>query len=78
MRIEYSRQAIKAIERLDRAIKQRIRIAAEKLPAGDVRKLKGFSIAYRLRVGGYRVLFDMEGEEIRVTNILPRGDAYKD
>jgi len=77
MRIDYSHQAKKAIARLDRALKRRVRMAIEKLPGGDVKKLKGFSIAYRLRVGDYRVLFDMEGNEIKVTNVLPRGEAYK-
>ena len=77
MHIDYSRHAAKAIGRLERAIKQRIKMAIEKLPAGDVRKLKGTSISYRLRVGDYRVLFDMEGYNIEVTNVLPRGDAYK-
>lgn len=77
MRIEYSRQASKAIERLDKAVKQRIRIGIEALPAGDVKKLKGYSNAYRLRVGEYRVLFDMDSDSIRVTNVLPRGAAYR-
>ena len=76
MKIEYSRQAQKAIERMDRAAKHRLRDAIEKLPAGDVKKLKGCENAYRLRVGDYRVLYDMN-DGIEITNILPRGNAYK-
>ena len=72
----YSKQAKKALEQMDAATRQRIRAAINKLPSGDVKKLQGFTNAYRLRVGGYRVLFDMD-TQITITNILPRGDAYK-
>ena len=77
MRIRYSRHAAKGIDGLEHAMMQRIKAAIEKLPAGDVKKLKGFSIAYRLRVGDYRILFDMERDEIRITNILHRREAYQ-
>lgn len=76
MQIEYSRQAAKAISRINNPLKQRIRIAIENLPSGDVKKLQGYTNAYRLRVGDYRILFDMT-DKIEVTNILPRGEAYK-
>jgi mRNA-degrading endonuclease RelE of RelBE toxin-antitoxin system len=46
------------------------------IPVGDIKKLKGFTVAYRLRVGDWRILFDM-GADITITNILPRGEAYK-
>ena len=74
--IIYSKPAVKAIERMDATTKRRIKSAIEKLPAGDVKKLSGYSYAYRLRVGDWRVLFDM-GDDIMVTDILPRGGAYK-
>jgi len=72
----YSKLAQKIIDRMNSPDKERIEKAIKKLPAGDVRKLKGFTNAYRLRVGDYRILFDMDSEII-ITNILPRGDAYK-
>ena len=58
------------------AFKQNIKDAIEKLPDGDVKKLKGYTNAFRLRVGDYRILFDMNGL-IEVTDVLPRGQAYK-
>ncbi len=76
MAIKYSKPAVKTIERMDVPTKHRIRTAIAKLPAGDVKKLSGYMNAYRLRVGDWRVLFDM-GDDILITNILPRGDAYK-
>lgn len=77
MQIEYSRQASKVISGLDNPLKQRIKAAIEKLPDGDVKKLKGYTTKYRLRVGDYRIIFDMSGNIITVGELLPRGEAYK-
>ena len=76
MDIIYSVQAAKAISKINNPFKKNIKKAIEKLPAGDVKKLKGYSNAYRLRVGSYRILFDMN-EKIEITDVLPRGKAYK-
>ena len=75
MTVNYSKPAVKAISRMDAHTKQRIKAAIEKLPVGDVKKLTGYSHAYRLRVGDWRILFNMR-ESITITNILPRGSAY--
>ena len=76
MEIIYAKRAAKAIERINNPFKQNIKDAIEKLPDGDVKKLKGYTNAFRLRVGDYRILFDMNGL-IEVTDVLPRGQAYK-
>jgi mRNA-degrading endonuclease RelE of RelBE toxin-antitoxin system len=76
MKPEYSKTAARAIGRINNPDKQRIRNAINNLPLGDVKKLKGYNNAYRLRVGDYRILFDMD-IKIEITNILSRGDAYK-
>jgi mRNA interferase RelE/StbE len=72
------------LSRLDRPTRQRI---AEKIqalrddpndPMLDVRPLADRA-GYRLRVGGWRIIFSRE-EKIRVIaieQIRPRGDAYK-
>ena len=57
MRIEYNREAIKHISKMDKPTKQRLKNAIEKLPAGDVKKLQGYLVDYRLRVGDLRVIF---------------------
>jgi mRNA interferase RelE/StbE len=45
---------------------------------GDVRKLNGVTPAtWRLRVGRYRVLYEIEGSTIVVRRILDRRDAYR-
>ena len=76
MQIVYSKQAAKAISNINNPFKKKIKEAIEKLPLGDVKKLKGYSSAYRLRVGSYRILYDMNGN-IEITDIIPRGEAYK-
>ena len=44
--------------------------------AGDVLKLKGTENSYRLRVGDYRVLFDMEGNKLLIQRVRLRKEAY--
>ena len=62
-------------ERDAKRIYSRIQRLAENL-AGDVKKLRDFSPGYRLRVGDYRVLFDVDGSRVSVYRILNRRDAY--
>jgi mRNA interferase RelE/StbE len=73
---EYSKQAKKALERLDIPTKQRIRTGINKLPAGDVVKFKSYEHLFRLRIGDWRIIFTMIADEIYIEDILPRGDAY--
>ena len=44
---------------------------------GDIKKLKGFKHKYRLRVGNYRVLFELEGACIVVYEVGDRKDIYE-
>ncbi len=37
----------------------------------------GLEYAFRLKVGNYRVLFEIEGDKIIIYRILHRKDAYK-
>ncbi len=78
------RDAQNALVRLDRPTRQRI---AEKIqalgdnpddPALDVKVLAG-TMAYRLRVGGWRIIYRREQAVriISIEQIKPRGDAYK-
>ncbi|MCL2350381.1 MAG: type II toxin-antitoxin system RelE/ParE family toxin [Defluviitaleaceae bacterium] len=77
MKPKFDRIAVKQIEALDKAIKQRIKVGIYKLPAGDVVKLKGYGNQFRLRIGGYRVIFTMVDKEIIINEVLPRGSSYK-
>lgn len=44
--------------------------------AGDVRRLTNFTPEYRLRVGDYRALFEVEGDKVIIYRIRHRKDAY--
>ena len=44
---------------------------------GDVNRLNIFTPEYRLRVGDYRVLFEIEGERIVIYRIRHRREAYR-
>lgn len=77
MEIRYEKEAVKHINKMDKPTKQRLKKAIEKLPAGDVKKLQGYLVDYRLRVGDLRVIFSVENDIITIKDVLPRGQAYK-
>lgn len=77
MEVHYSKKAVKYINSCDKSTKQRLKNAIEKIPSGDIKKLRGAENGYRLRVGDLRVLFSAEDEVIYIENIKPRGQAYK-
>jgi len=74
--IKYSKQAQKFLAKQDLSTRQRIEAAIQALPVGDVKKLRGQPY-YRLRVGGFRILFDRDGNVILVIKIDNRGQVYK-
>lgn len=52
--------------------------AAESLDElSNVKKMKGYSIAYRIRTGSYRMGIYKETEYVEVARILKREDIYK-
>lgn len=85
-KIVLSRTGERDIRRLDRQVAARIDAALLRLARenqGDVRRLSGKAAqvaTFRLRVGDWRVLFDLDEEQsaIVVIYVRPRGDAYTD
>ena len=78
MRATYSKQAAKTLERMDAATKQRIRAGVNGIPAGDIVKMQGHTELYRLRIGGWRIVFSyVEANKVIVNKIAPRGQVYK-
>ncbi|OWY63264.1 hypothetical protein B7486_54060 [cyanobacterium TDX16] len=62
--VEFSRQAQKQFEALPRQIQQRLQpqidtLAEEPRPSG-VKKLKGAENQYRIRVGSYRIVYEIQ------------------
>ena len=44
---------------------------------GDVKRLANFEPEYRLRVGNYRVLFEVDGNQVVIYRIRHRKDVYR-
>ncbi|MBD2186057.1 type II toxin-antitoxin system RelE family toxin [Aerosakkonema funiforme] len=77
--IDFKPRAIKDLNSLSAENSSRILAKIEALKndlAGDVKRLTNFTPEYRLRVGDYRVLFEIEGDKIVVYRIKHRSDAY--
>ena len=71
--------AIKDLKQLEGKTRRRLVAAIEDLEnnlAGNVKRLTNFTPEYRLRVGNYRVLFEVEGTQVIVYRIKHRKDAY--
>lgn len=73
----------KAIKDLQGISKPEARKIAERMKnleqglVGDIKRLTNFTPEYRLRIGDYRILFEIEGQEIIVHRIKHRKEAYK-
>lgn len=77
-----SRDAVKFLAKQEKIIQQRIRKAllglAFRPPIGDIKLMKGFEKRFRLRVGSYRVLFEVDQREqiVFILTVDNRGDVY--
>ncbi|MDR2354733.1 MAG: type II toxin-antitoxin system RelE/ParE family toxin [Clostridiales Family XIII bacterium] len=77
MNIVFSKQAVKSIHQADNITKKRIGTALTKLPNGDIARIEGLPGLFRLRIGGWRILFSFVNDDtIIIEKILPRGNAY--
>ena len=75
--ISYSKKAIKFLKRQDVPSQKRLITAISRLPLeGDIKKLQGIG-GYRLRVGNFRDLFNVDGIIIDIIDIGNRGQIYK-
>jgi mRNA interferase RelE/StbE len=83
-RLELRRAAVRALRRMNRSERTRIETKLDELALDpyaahlDVRKLTGRT-AYRLRVGDWRVLYQLDDKVciIDVEDIRQRGSAYQ-
>ncbi|MFH0986402.1 MAG: type II toxin-antitoxin system RelE/ParE family toxin, partial [Candidatus Omnitrophota bacterium] len=80
-RLVYTQRAIKDIQKLEPTVKSRIGKALLRFEADPLSYAKSLSNtslgSYRFRIGDYRVIFDLEGEEIIVLRVGHRRDIYK-
>jgi mRNA interferase RelE/StbE len=83
-RVALSREAEKILDRIDRATEQRLRTRLRELEANPfdprISKLLTQARGQRSsRVGGWRIIFDVNQAEgtVAVSSIRPRGQAYR-
>lgn len=83
-KVEILKDALKQLKKLSPELQQRIQVkidnlAIEPRPNG-VKKLKGKENAYRIRVGNYRIIYDIFDDVllVNVVEIDHRSKIYKD
>jgi mRNA-degrading endonuclease RelE of RelBE toxin-antitoxin system len=77
--LEFRPTPLKILECLPKNLRQQIGHALDHLQrdlTGDIKKLKGQKFEYRLRVGSYRVRFELIGNHITVYDVGDRKDIY--
>ena len=78
--ISFKPRAIKDISKLQKPEQKRIMKKIEAMSdglRGNVRKLTAHTPEYRLRVGDYRILFEIENEMVIIYRVVNRRDAYR-
>ncbi len=77
--LEFKPQALHDLAGMDRVIAHRVMRKIERMRndlAGDVKRLTNFNPSYRLRVGDYRVIFEVDGKTVTIYYVRHRRDAY--
>lgn len=80
-KVVYSKESQKYLNKLDKKTKERLENAVADYiteGTGDVKKLQGRKSEYRLRVGKYRIIFEIKGATMMIIRIKSRGDVYKE
>ena len=78
--VRFKPRAIKDIEGLPSRVQGRVFARIEEMRddlKGDVKRLTNFTREYRLRVGDFRVLFEIERETNIIYRIRHRREAYR-
>jgi mRNA interferase RelE/StbE len=79
MIILFSKTSLNYLGRLERSHRKKIVSAIDKLPGhGDIKKMKGKKLAnlFRLRIGKYRIIYQIDVDIIKILDIDTRGDIY--
>jgi len=80
MKIEIRKSAVKDLKHISEPHKTKIHDKIKDLKnfpnLQNIKKLTNFEPAYRLRIGNYRVLFDVINETIIIGRVLHRQNSY--
>ena len=81
MNINIRKSAIKDMKKIKGQQKEKIYqqlLELKKFPdLPNIKKLTNFEPAFRLRVGDYRVLFDVMDDAVNIGRVLHRRESYK-
>lgn len=83
-KVKFTKSAKKQLRRLPLDVQERIQARVNDLkiePRLDgVKKLKGQENSYRIRIGDYRVVYEIEDDVLKVTvvKVKHRSEVYKD
>lgn len=78
--VELKPRAIKDLQSLPRDATKQLLLKIEAFEndlVGDVKRLTNITPEYRLRVGRYRVLFEIERDRVVIYRIVHRKEAYR-
>jgi mRNA interferase RelE/StbE len=81
VKVELDDKAIKDLSKIDKKIALNIFNKIKKLVdfprVTNIKKLTDFNPPYRLRVGDYRILFDIENDILTVYKVKHRKESYR-
>lgn len=79
--VQWKETALRCLEKIDNSTSSRIFKKAEELKEGftgkDIKSIKGEEDTYRLRVGDYRVIFELKGNLIIILLVGHRKNVYE-
>ena len=81
VKIEWREEARAAVRRLERAVAMDIFegvLRYARTGSGDVKPLRGdLAGSFRLRLGDYRVMFELQNDTMRIFGVRHRREAYR-
>ncbi len=81
MKIELRKSAVKDLKSISEPFKTKLHekiLELQKFPdLQNIKKLTNFEPAYRLRVGDYRILFDVLDDSVVIGRVLHRQKSYE-
>jgi mRNA interferase RelE/StbE len=79
-RIEYAASAVDDLRSLPKREAEQVLRKIQRLESGlhgNIKRLQNADVAFRLRMGDYRVLFDVVGDKIVIQSVGHRKDVYE-
>jgi mRNA interferase RelE/StbE len=80
MKLQIRKSAVKDLKKIDHEVRKRLHAKIQDLAdfpeVSNVKKLTNFEPAYRVRVGDYRILFDVNEDVLEIGRVLHRKDSY--